>query len=209
MSEQPGGQHRLPTDTENGLVVIISGPSGVGKTTITRGVERSIPDSVFSVSATTRAPTGADVEGVDYHFISEDEFVRMEQAGEFLESAEVFGNRYGTPRGWVEAQLERGRLVILEIDVEGTRQVKARMPQALGIFILPPSEEELLERLRARKREPEPVIQRRFAEAQREIAEARASGAYDVFIVNEDLDAAIDEAIDAVERARREARHAS
>jgi len=209
MSEQPGGQHRLPTDTENGLVVIISGPSGVGKTTITRGVERSIPDSVFSVSATTRAPTDADVEGVDYHFISEDEFVRMEQAGEFLESAEVFGNRYGTPRGWVEAQLERGRLVILEIDVEGTRQVKARMPQALGIFILPPSEEELLERLRARKREPEPVIQRRFAEAQREIAEARASGAYDVFIVNEDLDAAIDEAIDAVERARREARHAS
>jgi len=204
-SEQSEPQHRLETDTENGLAVIISGPSGVGKTTITRGVERSIPDSVFSVSATTRPRTAADVEGVDYHFISETEFLEMERAGEFLESAQVFGQRYGTPRAWVETQLRRGRLVILEIDVKGARQVKQRMPEALGIFILPPSEEELLERLRARKREPEEAIRRRFAEARREIAEARSSGAYDLFIVNEDLDEAIARAVDAVERARRAA----
>ena len=193
---------RLPTDTEDGLLLIISGPSGVGKTTITRGVERSIPGSVFSVSATTRARTDADVEGVDYHFVSTSAFEAMEARGELLESAEVFGNKYGTPRAWVGEQLARGRLVILEIDVNGARQVKARMPDAFGLFILPPSEAELLARLRSRKREDEDTIQRRFAEAQREIGEAKACGVYDAFIVNRELDDAIAEAVGAVRRRR-------
>ncbi|MCL4740814.1 MAG: guanylate kinase [Phycisphaerales bacterium] len=201
------GQARrtLPTDTRDGMLLIISGPSGVGKTSITRGVERSIADSVFSVSATTRPKTDADVEGVDYHFVTDAEFERMRAAREFLESAEVFGRKYGTPRRWVEEQLARGRLVILEIDVQGARQVKGAMPEAFGLFVLPPGEEALLERLRARKREPEEAIQRRFAEARREIAEARASGVYDRFIVNDDLPSAIGEAVEAVraERARR------
>ncbi|MCW5775818.1 MAG: hypothetical protein KIS87_05155, partial [Phycisphaeraceae bacterium] len=101
-SNNPGASRRtLPTDTPDGMLLIISGPSGVGKTSITRGVERSIADSVFSVSATTRPKTDADVEGVDYHFVTDAEFERMRAAGEFLESAAVFGRKYGTPRRWV------------------------------------------------------------------------------------------------------------
>lgn len=191
-------EHRLPTDTANGLVLIISGPSGVGKTTITRGVERSIADSVFSVSVTTRAQTSADVEGVDYHFATDAEFDELVESDELLEWANVFGKRYGTPRQWVLEQLRRGRLVIVEIDVDGARQVKARLPEAFAVFVLPPSEDVLLQRLRDRKRESEEAIQRRFAEAKREIATARESGVYDLFVINDDLDRAIQEAVQAV-----------
>lgn len=194
---------RLPTDTDDGMLLIISGPSGVGKTTITRGVERSIPGSVFSVSCTTRPRTGADVEGVDYHFITRDEFLRMRDCGEFLEWADVFGNLYGTPRPWVLEQLSRGRLVILEIDVQGAIQVKRAMPEAFAIFILPPSEQVLLQRLRDRKREDESVIQRRFAEARREIEMARSSCAYDLYITNEHVEQAIEQAVSAVQERRR------
>lgn len=197
--------HRLPTDTDDGLLLIISGPSGVGKTTITRGVERSIADSVFSVSCTTRAKTDADVEGVDYHFATNEEFDELVEQDAFLEWADVFGKRYGTRKRWVDEQLARGRLVILEIDVDGARQVKAKMPEAYGIFILPPSEEELLRRLRARNREGEELIAKRFAEAQHEIAIAKAGDVYDRFIVNEDLDHAIQEALDTV-RVQRASR---
>ena len=198
------GHPRLPTDTDNGLLLIISGPSGVGKTTITRGVERSIPGSVFSVSYTTRAKTEADVEGVDYHFIDHDEFQELIDQDAFLEWADVFGKRYGTRQKWVEEQLARGRLVILEIDVEGAKQVKAKMPEAFGVFILPPSEEELLRRLQNRKRESEELIQKRFAEAQHEIREAKACDVYDKFIINENLEAAIEEAIMHVKSARQD-----
>lgn len=193
---------RLPTDTDNGLLLIISGPSGVGKTTITRGVERSIADSIFSVSCTTRAKTDADTEGVDYHFIDHDEFQQLIDDDLFLEWADVFGKRYGTRRKWVNEQLARGRLVILEIDVEGAKQVKAKMPEAFAMFILPPSEQELLRRLQSRKRESEDLIQKRFSEAQREISEAKASQVYDRFITNEILEDAIAEAIDHVKDAR-------
>lgn len=195
---------RLPTDTDNGLLLIISGPSGVGKTTITRGVERSIADSVFSVSCTTRAKTEADVEAVDYHFIDHEEFQELIENDAFLEWADVFGKRYGTRQKWVEEQLARGRLVILEIDVEGAKQVKAKMPDAFGIFILPPSEEELLRRLQNRKRESEDLINKRFAEAQREIAVAKSCDVYDRFIVNENLESAIQEAIMHVKSARQD-----
>ena len=202
-------RHHLPTDTDNGLLLIFSGPSGVGKTTITRAVERAIPTSVFSVSCTTRPMTEADVEGVDYRFVTDEQFDEMNAKGEFLETADVFGNQYGTPRDWVEEQLRRGRVVILEIDVDGAIQVKRAMPEAFGVFILPPSEEVLLGRLRDRKREPEDVIQRRFGEAQREIAAARAGDAgrdvYDAFVVNDDLERAIGEALALVE-ARRASR---
>src|SRR3954467_13911090 len=97
--------HRLVTDTDDGMLLIISGPSGVGKTTITRGVQRSIADSVFSVSATTRAKAAADVEGVDCHFVAEEEFQRMKAADEFLETAGVYGKKYGAPKAWVDEQL--------------------------------------------------------------------------------------------------------
>jgi len=202
MSED-GSKHHLPTDTDDGLLLIFSGPSGVGKTTITRAVERAIPTSVFSVSCTTRPKTDADVEGVDYRFLAREQFDEMEERGEFLETADVFGNKYGTPRDWVDEQLRRGRVVILEIDVDGAKQVKEAMPEAFGVFILPPSEQILLGRLRDRKREPEEVIQRRFGEAQREIAAAREGDAgkpiYDAFVVNDDLDRAIGEALSLVQ----------
>ena len=199
----PASEHRLATDTEDGLLLIISGPSGVGKTTVTRGVERSIADAVFSVSATTRARTPADVEGVDYHFVSDEEFERMRGAGEFLESAGIYGKKYGTPRAWVEEQLRRGRLVILEIDVQGAMQVKAKVPQAYGLYILPPSEEALLERLRSRRREDDEKIARRFAEAKREIAMARECGVYNEFLVNQDLQETIRRAVELVGARRR------
>lgn len=198
----PDAQHRLPTDTDDGMLLIISGPSGVGKTTITRGVERSITGAVFSVSCTTRAKTPADVEGVDYHFIDPAEFDAMNARGEFLETAEIYGKKYGTPATWVRTQLQRGRLVILEIDTAGARQVKAKLPDAFAIFILPPSEEVLLQRLRDRKRESEDAIARRFAAAQREIADARASGVYDHFLINSKLDDSIARAIELVHSAR-------
>lgn len=188
-----------------GLLLIMSGPSGVGKTTITRAIRDRIEGAVFSVSATTRPKTDADREGVDYHFVTPEEFDRMIAAREFLEWAEVFGNKYGTPRDPIEAHLARGRLVILDIDVKGARQVKGAMPDAFGVFILPPSEESLLERLRARKRDPEDVMRRRFAEAKREIEEAKACGAYNAFVVNDDLDRAIEETLDIVRRRLEQA----
>jgi guanylate kinase len=194
--------HRLQTDTDDGLLLIISGPSGVGKTTITRGVERSIPDSVFSVSWTTRPRTEADVEGVDYHFVSDEEFEAAKARDAFLETAGIYGKKYGTPRDWVVEQLKRGRMVILEIDVEGAKQVKSRIPDAYSIFILPPDEDTLLGRLRSRKREDESAIQRRFGAAQREMAESRACGLYDLYITNSDLDESIHRAVDAVNAER-------
>jgi guanylate kinase len=199
--------HRLPTDTDDGMLLIISGPSGVGKTTITRGVERSIADSVFSVSATTRARTSADVEGVDYHFVSDEVFEGMKAAGEFLETAGIYGKKYGTPKAWVQEQLKRGRLVILEIDVQGAIQVKKQIPDAYSIFVLPPSEQALLQRLHDRKREDGAAIQRRFEAAKQEFATARTCGVYDKFIVNNTVEQAITEAVNAVvaERTRRRA----
>jgi guanylate kinase len=187
------------------MVLIISGPSGAGKTTITRGVERATPGAVFSVSATTRPKTDADVEGVDYHFVTDETFEAMRASNEFLETAGIYGKKYGTPRAWVAEQLKRGRLVILEIDVQGAISVKSNIPDAFAIFILPPSEEVLLQRLRSRKRESEEIIQRRFAEAKREIAEAHACGVYNHFITNSVLDESIARAIELVsaERARR------
>lgn len=203
--------HRLPTDTDDGMVLIISGPSGVGKTTITRGVERAIPGAVFSVSATTRPKTDADVEGVDYHFVTDEQFEEMRARGEFLETAGIYGKKYGTPRSWVGEQLKRGRLVILEIDVQGAISVKGAIPDAYAIFILPPNEDTLLERLRSRRREGEDVIQRRFSEAKSEIEQARTCGVYNEFIVNTVLEDSIARAIGLVnvERARRRAARAA
>jgi guanylate kinase len=185
-----------------GLLLIISGPSGVGKTSITRAVERRIPGAGFSVSVTTRPRTAADREGVDYFFVDEPAFLGMVARGELLEHAEVFGRRYGTPRKWVEDRLASGGVVILEIDVQGARQVRSAVPDAFAVFILPPSEAELLHRLRERRREDEGAIQQRFGEAQREIAAAREGGIYDAFVINRDLDEAIEETVGLVERAR-------
>jgi guanylate kinase len=181
-----------------GLLLVISGPSGVGKTTITHHVEREL-GGVFSVSVTTRAKTADDVEGRDYFFVDMPEFERRRDAGELLEWAEVYpGCCYGTPRQPVEDALRSGRLLILEIDVDGAIQIKQKLPGMFGMFVMPPNERVLLERLRSRGREDESVIQRRFAKAKREIIKAWECGAYDQFVVNRDLDHAVTEAVQLV-----------
>ncbi len=199
---QPPERHAAPN---RGLLVVISGPSGVGKTTITKRVQEAIPDAVFAVSATTRPKAPGERDGVDYHFLRENEFEQLVQEGAFLEHARYAGHRYGTLKREVTPRLEQGRVVLLDIDVQGAQQIKQQAPQALAIFILPPDEQTLLERLRRRGRDPEAVIQRRFREAQREIAFARSAGVYDVMIVNDDLDRAVANAVQAIQARRTSA----
>ncbi len=200
-SDEPGSA-AAGRSTGRGMLLIISGPSGVGKTTITRAVEAAIADAVVSVSCTTRPKTAADREGVDYHFIDDATFDQMIAAGDFLEYAGVFGKRYGTPRSWVEEKLSLGKLVILEIDVQGAMSVKKQMPEAFAVFVLPPSEDTLLQRLRARARESEEVILRRFAKAREEIATAQNCGVYDLLLVNRLLEDAVAIAVGVVNLMR-------
>lgn len=186
---------------QQGLLVVVSGPSGVGKTTITNELVKKLR-AVFSVSMTTRPKTAADTEGFDYYFVDVPRFQAAIENGDLLEWAKVFDNYYGTPRQPVTDNLAAGRDVILEIDVNGGEQIKKAYPRAVTIFVLPPSEEELLHRLRHRGREDEARIQRRFAEAKREMAQAKGNHAYDHFIVNVKLDDAVQEACQIVQQYR-------
>ncbi|MHC5007648.1 MAG: guanylate kinase [Planctomycetota bacterium] len=185
---------------QRGLLLVISGPSGTGKTTIARAVEGRL-DGTFSVSATTRPQSQIETGGRDYDFVSEPEFQERVRSGALLEYAQVFGKHwYGTPRQPVETQMAEGRLVILDIDVQGALQVRESMPEALMVFVVPPNDDELLRRLRDRGREGEAAIQRRFAEARKEIDIARTSGAFDATVVNDDLEQAITETCRLVEQ---------
>lgn len=199
-----GQDGHIHADESPGLLLIISGPSGVGKTTITRQVVERL-DAVFSVSATTRPQTAADVPGRDYLFVDQAEFERMIAAGDLLEYAKVFGKHcYGTPRRPVEEALAAGRVVLLEIDVQGALQIRRNLPAALMLFLLPPDDETLLSRLKKRARDTEEEITRRFAEAKTEIATARDSGAYDAFLVNEDIEKCVAEVCKAARNRLRE-----
>lgn len=180
-------------------VFIISAPSGSGKTTLVRRLLEWDPNMVFSVSYTTRAPRGAEVHGADYHFVSRASFEAMRDRGEFLEYAEVFGNYYGTHREVVETGRSQGRDVVLDIDVQGARQLQQKIPDAVSIFILAPSREELAKRLRARSEDSEEVIERRLAAAAGEIRDFRL---YDYILVNDNVDQASDRLISIVKAAR-------
>jgi guanylate kinase len=168
---------------------VIAGPSGVGKGTIVRRLVQRLPRLRVSVSATTRPPRPAERDGVDYRFVSDEEFSRLIADGELLEWAEVFGHRYGTPAAPVREALARGENVVLEIDVQGAFQVRERDPSAVLVLIEPPSMAELERRLRERGTEDEARLAERLATAERELAERAA---FDHVIVNDELERAVD-----------------
>ena len=179
---------------------VISGPSGAGKGTLVARVRDRIPNLGLTVSATTRKPRAGEVDGESYHFLSDEEFTRRVDAGEFLEWAQVHDHRYGTLASEVDRNLAAGRSLILEIDVQGALSVRRRFPDAVLIFIEPPSLEVLRERLIGRGSETEASLELRLADARREMDLA---GSYDERIVNDDLDRATDELVATIERYER------
>jgi guanylate kinase len=168
-----------------GRLIVLTGPSGVGKGTLLRSLLQRHPELYFSVSATTRRPRPGEINGKHYYFVSLEQFQVMVTNGELLEWAEFAGNCYGTPRQPVEAQIAQGKLVILEIELEGARQIRHTFPEALRIFILPPSADELERRIRSRGQDSEEAIARRLNRA---IAEINAANEFDIQIVNDDLE---------------------
>ena len=173
------------------LPLIISSPSGAGKTTLTARLRAAIPDLRFSVSHTTRPPRATEENSREYHFTSRDEFLRLIQEDAFLEWAEVFGNLYGTSRAEID-RADDARGIIFDIDHQGARQIKCAEPAVVSVFILPPSMSVLLSRLKGRASEDEATVWKRYAEARREIAQY---GMFDYVIVNDDLDTATDQLI--------------
>ncbi|MEO8099549.1 MAG: guanylate kinase [Acidobacteriota bacterium] len=184
-------------------VFIISAPSGSGKSTLVGQLMQRVPGLRFSVSYTTRAPRGNEREGKEYYFISREQFEARIERDEFLESADVFGNYYGTHRSELDRASAEGVDLILDIDVKGARQLKERIAGAVSIFILPPSRQVLEQRLRARSQDSEPVIQRRLLEAAEEI---RNYSLYDYVLVNREVQASVDNLVSIVS-ANRSRRH--
>lgn len=184
--------------TRPGKLVVISGPSGAGKTSICEALLASIPTARWSVSVTTRDKRPREVNGRDYHFITRDEFLRLRDAGELLETAEYLGQLYGTPRKPVEEAVARGNVVVMEIDVQGGAQIAQKVPDAILVFIMPPTMETLKARLEGRKTESEAIQARRLAEADGEIGFARNSGYYKYFITNDVLEDSIRQVLEIV-----------
>ncbi len=185
----------LPTDAAttneclpSGRLIVLTGPSGVGKGTLLRRLHQRYPDLYFSISVTTRSPRQNEIHGKDYYFVSRSDFERMIASSELLEWAEFAGNYYGTPRESVEKQISQGKCVLLEIELQGARKIYNIFPQALRIFIQPPSLKELEQRLRGRGQESEEVIARRLCRAKEEI---KAANEFDFQITNDNIEAAL------------------
>ncbi|MCC5624072.1 guanylate kinase [Nostoc sp. CHAB 5715] len=173
-----------------GRLIVLTGPSGVGKGTLMRSLLERHPELYYSVSVTTRSPRPKEIDGKDYYFISRSKFEQLVAEGEFLEWAEFAGNYYGTPRKAVLNQIHFGKLVVLEIELEGARQIRASFPSAFSIFILPPSFDELEKRIRDRAQDSEEAIARRLLRAQEEI---KAADEFDIQIVNDDFETALND----------------
>jgi guanylate kinase len=182
-----------------GKLFVITAPSGAGKTSLIDALLRDDPSLKISISYTTRPPRPGEKNGVDYHFVDDANFLAMRERGEFLESAEVHGYRYGTARRVIEEALRRGEDLILEIDWQGAQQVRRFYPQCVGIFILPPSFEELERRMRARGQDAEPVIRRRLENAREELSHA---GEFKYAIINKDFETARRELAKLIESER-------
>jgi guanylate kinase len=183
-----------------GTLYIVSAPSGAGKTSLLKAVHSQLGDLKVAVSHTTRDPRPGEVDGDHYHFVSGQEFHKIKDGGDFLEYAEVFDNFYGTSKHSVNKLLNKGDNVVLEIDWQGARQVRKIYPQAVSIFILPPSVKELECRLHARGQDSEEVIQRRMAQARSEISHYDE---YQYLIINDDLDEAIQMLINVFEQPEK------
>lgn len=183
-------------DNASGKLVVITGPSGVGKGTLLKALTAKYAQKLmFSVSATTRSPRVGEIEGINYFFYTRSEFEQKQQTGLFLESAEYAGNLYGTPKEPVEVAIAQGKIVILEIELKGARQVVENFPTAQKIFIAPPSMAVLEQRLRQRNQDHPEAIARRLNHAQIEMA---AQGEFDVVIINNDLETALGELEQAI-----------
>ncbi len=176
--------------TGRGTLFIVSAPSGAGKTSLANALAQRLPAISLSVSHTTRPIRPGETDGAHYHFVDDDMFDSMVTGDAFLEHADVFGHRYGTARAPLEERLEAGADVILEIDWQGARQVRVAVPEAVSIFILPPSRETLLERLRSRGKDSEAVIERRMAAAGEELSH---QDEFDHRVVNDDFETAVEE----------------
>ncbi len=178
-----------------GRLIVLTGPSGVGKGTLLRSLLKRHPDLYLSISVTTRPPRPGEIDGVNYYFVNRPQFERMVANGELLEWAEFAGNYYGTPRQAVEQKIQQGRWVILEIELEGARQIRKTFPHALRVMILPPSMLELEHRLRSRGQDSEESILRRLQRAREEV---NALNEFDIHLVNDDLGQALQKLEDAL-----------
>jgi guanylate kinase len=192
----------MTPNPSEGVLYIVSAPSGAGKTSLVKALLKTDPAIRLSVSYTTRAPRPGEADGRDYHFVSHPQFETMLAEGEFLEHAEVYGNFYGTSKGSIGRDLNAGRDILLEIDWQGAAQVKQHFPQSASIFILPPSFNALRTRLTGRGQDSGEVIERRLAAAAHDVAHAEA---FDYIIVNDDFDHALQDLVAITRSVRLEA----
>ncbi len=194
--------HTRGSPKDSGKLIVISGPSGTGKTSICEALLEQLPDTVWSVSVTTRRKRSQEGSH-SYEFVTREEFEARESAGEFLESAEYIGERYGTPLRPIQEALARGQNVVVEIDVQGAIQVAAKVPESVRLFVLPPDMESLRARLEGRKTEAQEQLAKRLAKADGEIAIARDSACYHHFVVNDCLQTTIEQVKSIIQKERR------